>query len=254
LIAAAALMVAVVVAYFLFFKPGSPPEIPSETAVEAGPAATPPDAGLISKEEVTPQSAVSQAKPETGPPKTSGPGTKETGTKPAPADAAKSPQGAKPAVVPDMAPKERQAVDLAHARMIGARDLAVKKGHGQDSVFFLAAEMLKENGLGAVSNKKGAEARCYFTIAEKLLRFCASESSDSSRWKALANLVDDLRAGALKAWKGVPADPLFQDAQNRVTRGDVARAKNDLGNAVKEYAVAAFDYEKIRWAVESALK
>ncbi|MCX6566220.1 MAG: serine/threonine-protein kinase [Candidatus Aminicenantes bacterium] len=244
LIAAATLMVAAVVAYFLFFKPGPPPETPPETTVEAGPAAALPDAGLKPETKETPKSAVSEAKPEAGKLKNSG----------AENISAKNPQGAKLAAVPGMAPEERQAVDLAHARMIGARSIAVKEGHGQNSVFFVAAEMLQENGQGAMSNRKGADARCYFTIAEKLLRICVNESSDPARWKALLSLVDDLRESALEAWKGVPADSLFQDAQNRVTRGEAVRANNDLGNAVKEYAVAAFDYEKIRWAVKSALK
>ncbi len=236
LIAAAVVTIAAVATYFLFFKPGAPPETPAETTVKTGSAAAVPGDVLKPEKKGEPKPVVAETKPGTLLPKSSGPDTKKTEAKPV------------------LTPEEKKSVDLAQARLTGARSLAVKEGHGQDSVFFLAAEMLRENGLGAVNAKKGTDARCYFTISEKLYRFCVTESRDQARWRELQKLVDDLRERALDAWKGVPADPLFQEGQNRVTRGDAARAKNDLGNAVKEYAVAAFDYEKIRWAVESVLK
>ena len=138
--------------------------------------------------------------------------------------------------------------------MTGARSLAVKQGHGSGSAFFEAAEMLREKGASAAGAGKGTDARCSFTISEKMFRLCVTEKRDPARWRELAKLVDRLRENALEAWKNVPADPLFQEAQSRSTRGDAARAKDDLAGAVKEYALAAFDYEKIRWTVEAALK
>ncbi|MDW3226944.1 MAG: serine/threonine protein kinase [Acidobacteriota bacterium] len=248
---AAGVVIAAAAVYFIFSKPGAPPVPASETAADTGSSAALPG-------DPFPSVVMKEAATE----------TRTTESRPAPPETVKSPQipkpvssgsrsaapPAKPPAVSPLAPEEQKAVDMALARMTGARSLAVKQGHGSGSAFFEAAEMLREKGASAAGAGKGTDARCSFTISEKMFRLCVTEKRDPARWRELAKLVDRLRENALEAWKNVPADPLFQEAQSRSTRGDAARAKDDLAGAVKEYALAAFDYEKIRWTVEAALK
>lgn len=250
LIAAGAVVAAAAV-YFLFLKPGAPPVPASEEAAATGSSAALPPGGALPAE-MKKEAAAETRKME---PRPAPPETVKSPQNPKPASSgSKTSAPAKPPAAPPLAPAEQKAVDMALARMTGARSLAVRQGHGPGSVFFETAEMLRGKGAAAAGAGKGVEARCSFAISEKLFRLCVTENRDPARWRELAKLVDRLRESALEAWKGVPADPLFQEAQSWVTRGDAARAKDDLAGAVKEYALAAFDYEKIRWGVEAALK
>jgi len=173
----------------------------------------------------------------------------ETKTATAPPETDKKAPGSSSAAAPGT-PGDRGIVDLPLARMNAARDYAQQKRTDTASGVFQAAESLKKDGTTALSGKKYVDARCAFVVAERIYRMFAADNDDDDRIEAILKYVGKLRENATVAWNNIPADPLFRDAQDRVVRGDAARAKKDWIVAAREYAAAAFDYEKIWWAAQ----
>ncbi|MHB8055714.1 MAG: hypothetical protein ACYDH3_10760, partial [Candidatus Aminicenantales bacterium] len=252
LIAAGICVVAAVVGYVLLSKSGSRSGTPADTGSPAGETAALPDAGLKPVSQDASKQADAKPKPAAAEAKAAE--TKPAEKKPAATAAESVNKPADNAPTPSGKPADRAAVDLPNARMIAARNFALQKRTDTASVFFVAAETLKRDGSTALAGNKFTDARCAFTVAEKIYRLYADDDDDADRMKALIKLVIKLREDATAAWNNIPADPLFREAQDRVNRGDAARAKNDFAVAAREYATAAFIYEKIRWAVGAALK
>ena len=241
---AGGVIVAAVAGYLLLSKSGSRSEPAADTGAPAGETAALPDAGL---------------KPAATKPKPAAVETKAVGMIPAEnkpagisADIVKKPSD----LVPTTAgtPDDRSGIDLARARMTAARNFALQNRTDTASGLFLAAENLKRDGSTSLAGNKFADARSAFAVSEKIYRLYADDDNDADRVKAFVKFIGKLRDDATSAWNNIPADPLFRAAQDRVNRGDAARVKNDFEAAAREYAAAAFDYEKIRRAAGLTLK
>ncbi len=133
--------------------------------------------------------------------------------------------------------------------MNAARSFALQKRTDTASGVFLAAEGMKRDGTSALARRKFPDARGAFTVAENIYRLFADGRDDGARIKAFLKYVGRLREEATAAQNDTPADPLFKDAQERLNRGEAAQEKNDFAVAAREFAAAAFNYEKIRRAI-----
>jgi len=249
---AGGVIMAAVVGYLLLSKSGSRSEPAADTGAPAGETAALADAGLKPAPEETAKQAAAKSKPAPGEAKTGGMISAVNNQAGTPAETVKKPSDLAPATAGT--PEDRSGIDLARARMTAARNFALQNRTATASGLFLAAENLKRDGSTALAGNKFTDARCAFAVAEKIYRLYADDDNDADRVKAFVKFIGKLRDDATSAWNNIPADPLFRDAQDRVNRGDAARAKNDFEAAAREYAAAAFDYEKIRRAAGSTLK
>jgi len=261
-IAAAAVVVAVV-ALVLFLpksgpktsgEPSEPPAV-EETKVQP----------VESKPEIKPLTKPAEPAPQTvsgETPKPAVAGNKAEGAKPDPSktEAVKPPANVKPeapasgTVGPAPSSADPASMDLAKARMTGAKSQAAKKGLDGKALFFRTAEAREQEAGRASAQRKILDSRCLYTVAEKLYRICVDESDDVARLKALAKYAAGLRDGAQSVLKDLPADSLFSPAKDRLAKGDAARDKNEINTAVKDYVQAAVDFEKIKWAAQMAKK
>jgi serine/threonine protein kinase len=274
IVIAAAAVVFVAVALILFVPKSGPktnnePSVPpASVETKIPPAESKPDVKPVMKPEEPAPKTVSgdTAKPapdvKTEAFKPGDSNVKPEGAKsdPAKTEAVKPPDSAKleaPATgtkVQGPTFSDASAMDLAKARMIGAKSLAAKKGLDGKSLVFRTAEAREQEAGRAAAQKKISDSRCLYTVAEKLYRICADESDDPARLKALSKYAAGLQDSAQAVLKDLPADSLFSPAKERLAKGDAARDKNDLNAAVKDYVQSAVDFEKIKWAAQTAKK
>lgn len=248
--AAVIIAAAAVVGYLLFFRPGAPTDNPADAGAGAAAGAPAGISAAVSGEGAPPAAGENAA-------------AKPAGLKRAAAETKPAESKAKPAAPPVSDKKapgsasgsgDRSVADLPAARMNAARAYALQKRTDTASGVFLAAEGLNKEGAAALSRNQFNDARCAFAVADKLYRIFTADRDDDGRIKEMVKYLGKLRRDATAAWNNIPADPLFRDAQDRGVRGDAAWSAGDLPAAAREYAAAAFDYEKIVWAVESARK
>ena len=230
-------------------KPVAPVESakipPAKTKTETASVKTPPESGLKTVPATKEKSSVPKPPPQ---------GVKTDAAK---SEAEKQAEKAKPeapGVVGFDIPTTEAQVSLARMRLIDPKEKAVKKGIDPKSLFFAAAEAREKEAQRYADQKKNAEARCLFTITEKLYRLCLDESKDAGRLRALSKYAADLRDQAREAMSAAPREDLFGKAADLLTEGELARSNEASERAMRALTQAAFEFEKIRWAGQVAKK
>ncbi len=230
-----------------------------EKAVEIKPPATDPAKPAETKLPAAAQTAGAQskteAKAEAPKPKPAEPEVKKPEVKPKTDEdaAVKAPPASKPASS-IFTEADKVTMFAAQSRTLQARNTAVAAGFDTSSLFFIAADSVQQDAAMAVAENKVADAECRFAVAEKLFALGSDEGNDRARWRAFLRHIDGLRERALAAWNNVEGDSLFAEAKALVGRGADARKKGNDADALREYAAAAFAYEKIRWVSELTKK
>ncbi len=196
-----------------------------------------------------------EAKVEAPKPKPAEPEVKKPEAKPKTEqdEAVKAPSDAKPATSL-LTGSDKVTMFAAQSRTVTARNKAAEAGQNMTSMFFAAADRVQQDAAVATAENKVADAESRFAVAEKLYELCTAESTDRARWRAFLRHIDGLRERALAAWNNVEGDSLFAEAKDRIARGTAARKDGNDAEALREYAAAAFAYEKIRWVSELTKK
>jgi serine/threonine protein kinase len=149
-------------------------------------------------------------------------------------------------------PATEDQVTLAKRRLLGPKDKALKSGIDPKSPFYAAAEAREKEAQGYADRKRNAEARCLFSVSEKLYRLCLDESKDENRLRSLSRYVGDLKDQARRTTSGEPLETLFTQAAEILTEGEIARESGAAEHALKSLVEAAVQFEKIRWAGQQA--
>ncbi|MBN1938628.1 MAG: protein kinase [Candidatus Aminicenantes bacterium] len=227
----------------------------SSGAGEQAAAVKPPPAGQKIETKTAEAETKTEAKAEPAKPKPAEP--EEIKPEPKPGTSKDEPVEAPPEAKPaesKVAEADRVSMFAAQSRTVVARNKAVASGFGPAALFFSAAERAQQDAAVAVAESRVADAECWFAVAEALYVLGPDEGSDRARWRAFLKRIDGLRERALAAWNNVEGDPLFAEAKVRAGRGEAARKADRPGDALREYASAAFAYERILWAAELTKK
>jgi predicted Ser/Thr protein kinase len=258
LIGAVAVVVAVAAFAIISFvgkKTAGPPSGPEAGQAQAVPAESKPER----RPSVTgfePTVPAAPAKKEAAAPAPKTTATQPAGLKPEVTSAEKPKPEAAPAGPPPRtdAFEENKALDLAKARLAAAKSASARAGFDEKSIFFGAALDQEKLGQSEIPRRKIVDARCAYTVAEKLYRICVDRKNDADRLKALSRYVDDLRDGLKTLAPGTAEVKLFAEARDAERDGEAYQDKKDFENAVKSFARAALGYEKIRWVRLSAIQ
>jgi serine/threonine protein kinase len=136
-------------------------------------------------------------------------------------------------------------LNLSMARMNAAKSQAQKQGLAEKALFFRLAEAKAQEAQKYLSQKNLTDARCLFTISEKLYRICLESNQDEDRLKALKKFVENLR-GEIEETRAVsPGEKLYEYAKEYEKQGAAFQAKKDLENSARSYLQASIFYEKI---------
>jgi hypothetical protein len=146
------------------------------------------------------------------------------------------------------------AVSLAQARTAGPKANAVKEGLGKTSLFFRLATARETEAETYLARKKTTDARCLFSVVERLYRLSLENNSDDEKLKTLKRYAADLKADASREVKEAELKALLDRGQEAVKLGETAEAAKDVEGAAKNYVQASFLFEKARWASGLAKK